>query len=205
MASKWKQKIKTTIKPITKIIITIIIAICGALLEASTDLIKNHFEPALVSTRNFFEDKLSPIPESAVIGLNITFYIPSATIGEKLADGFSATIPGSLCTSPNGHSIVHSFHGSYDEYQNNMIIHITCRPSGRILISLSPQSGHEVKVYEGRFNDGDKVPFPGIPGSYHAGILTMHRLDAVKAEGEWEPVNTCLPPACKDFDFSLDE
>lgn len=181
------------------------IAIGGGLMEASTDLIKNNFEPTLVSARNFFEDKLSPIPDSAIIGLNLTFHMPSTTIGEILSDGFSATIPSSRCISPNGYNIVHAFNGAYNEYKNSMIIHITCRPSGRISISLSPQSGQEVKVYEGRFSDGDKVPFPGIQGSYHAGILSMYRLDAVEAEGEWKPLNNCQPYTCNNFDFSLEE
>jgi hypothetical protein len=63
-----------------------------------------------------------------------------------------------------------------------------------------------VQVYEGRFKDGDKVAFPGVPGSYYAGILTMHRLDAVEPKGPWVPVNKCqIANTCNDGDFSINE
>lgn len=178
----------------------------GACLEASTDLIKNNFEPALMATRNFFEDQFSPIPDGALLGLNLTFYIPFTKAGDTSAEGVSATIPGSLCLKPNGHSIVRAFDESSYGHQTNAVIHLTCRPSGRISVSLVPQSGHSVKVYEGRFNDGDKVAFSGVPGSYYAGILTMYRLDAREPKGPWIPVNTCQQSAtCKDLDASLEE
>lgn len=197
---------KSLKKTISKGFIAIIVAVGGACLEASTDLIKNNFEPALVATRNFFEDQFSPLPDDALLGLNLTFYIPSAKAGETSAEGVSATISGSLCLKPNGHSIVRAFDESSHGHQTNAVIHLTCRPSGRISVSLAPQSGDSVKVYEGRFNDGDKVAFPGVPGSYYAGILTMHRLDAREPKGPWIPVNTCQQSTiCKDLDPSLED
>lgn len=197
---------KVAKKTISKGLIAIIMAAGGACLEASTDLIKNNFEPALMATRNFFEDQFSPIPDGALLGLNLTFYIPFAKAGDTSAEGVSATIPGSLCLKPNGHSIVRAFDESSYGHQTNAVIHLTCRPSGRISVSLVPQSGHSVKVYEGRFNDGDKVAFSGVPGSYYAGILTMYRLDAREPKGPWIPINTCQQSAtCKDLDASLEE
>lgn len=204
--AKKRAPTKSLKKTISKGIIAIIVAAGGACLEASTDLIKNNFEPALMATRNFFEDQFSPIPDGAQLGLNLTFYIPSAKAGETYAEGVSATIPGVLCLKPNGHSIVRTFDQSSYGHQTNTVIHLTCRPSGRVSVSLVPQSGHIVKVYEGRFNDGDKVPFSGVPGSYNAGILTMHRLDVREPEGAWVPVNTCQQSnTCKYLDASLEE
>jgi hypothetical protein len=104
--------------------------------EASSDLIKDNFEPVLVSARNFLEDRLSPIPGSALIGINLTFYLPSADAGEASAEEISATIPGSLCLASNGHSIVRPFDESANGHKTNVIMHIACRPSGRIYISL---------------------------------------------------------------------
>ncbi|ELR0533333.1 hypothetical protein R3I79_003446 [Escherichia coli] len=197
---------KVAKKTISKGLIAIIVAAGGACLEASTDLIKNNFEPALMATRNFFEDQFFPIPDGALLGLNLTFYIPFAKAGDTSAEGVSATIPGSLCLKPNGHSIVRAFDESSYGRQNNAVIHLTCRPSGRISVSLVPQSGHSVKIYEGRFNDGDKVAFSGVPGSYYAGILTMYRLDAREPKGPWISINTCLQSTtCKDLDASLEE
>lgn len=193
-------------KTLTRGLITIFIAVGGACLEASTDMIKKNFQPALISARNYFEDKLSPIPENALIGLNMTFYIPSAKAGETSAEAVSATIPGLLCLGPNGHSIVRPFDESADRHQTNVMMRITCRPSGRISISLSPQSGQDVQLYEGKFNDGDKVSFPGVPGSYSAGILTMYRLDAIEPKGPWVPANKCMQSnTCNESNFTFAE
>ena len=193
-------------KWIAKGFIAIILAVGGASLEASSDLIKNNFEPALVSARNFLEDQLFPIPRSALIGINLTFYLPSSDAGEASEEGVSATIPGSLCLASNGHNIVRPFEESANRYKTNVIMHIDCRPSGRISITLSPQNGEDVKVYEGRLSDGGKVAFAGVPGSYNAGIVTIHRLDAIEPKDPWVPVNKCLQSnTCKDSDFSVAE
>jgi len=193
-------------KWIAKGFIAIILALGGACLEASSDLIKNNFEPVLVSARNFLEDRLSPIPSSALIGINLTFYLSSAYAGEAYAEGVSATIPGSLCLASNGHNIVRPFEESANGYKTNVIMHIACRPSGRISITLSPQNGQGVKVYEGRLSDGVKVAFSGVPGSYNAGIVTIYRLDAIEPQGPRVPVNKCLQSnTCKDSDFSVAE
>ena len=154
-----------------------------------------------MATKYFFEDQFSSVPESAQFGLNLTFYIPSAKAGETFAEAVSATIPGSLCLKPKGHSIVRAFDDSAASHQTNVMMHITCRTSGRISISLASESNHNVKVYEGRFSDGEKVAFPGIPGSYYAGILTMYRLHAREPKGPWFSVNTCQQSnTCKDLD-----
>lgn len=193
-------------KWIAKGFIAIILAVGGACLEASSDIIKNNFEPVLVSARNFLEDRLSPIPSSALIGINLTFYLSSADAGEAYAEGVSATIPGSLCLASNGHNIVRPFEESANGYKTNVIMHIACRPSGRISITLSPQNGQAVKVYEGRLSDGDKVAFSGVPGSYNAGIVTIYRLDAIEPQGPWVPANKCLRSnTCEDSDFSISE
>lgn len=193
-------------KWIAKGFIAIILAVGGACLEASSDIIKNNFEPVLVSARNFLEDRLSPIPSSALIGINLTFYLSSADAGEAYAEGVSATILGSLCLASNGHNIVRPFEESANGYKTNVIMHIACRPSGRISITLSPQNGQAVKVYEGRLSDGDKVAFSGVPGSYNAGIVTIYRLDAIEPQGPWVPANKCLRSnTCEDSDFSISE
>ena len=164
-------------------------AIGGALLEASTDLLKRNFEPALVSTRNTLEDWTFPLPSEVVIGLNLMFYMPSASGDESWAEGVSATIPSRSCRKPGGHDIVRAFDESPNGHRTNTIMIIHCRPSGRVSVSLAPQSGDVRQIYDGRFKDGDKVGFAGVSGSYDAGVLTMHRLDAVKPTGPWEPLN----------------
>lgn len=206
MTFKKRSKTKSLKTPIAKGLFAILVAVGGACLEASTDLIKNNFEPALVALRNVSEDLFSPLPERALLGLNLAFYIPSAKAGETSEEAISATIPGTLCLAPNGHNIVRAFDEAANGHQTNVVIHIACRPSGRISVSLAPQSGHDIKVYEGRFSDGDKVAFSGVPGSYHAGILTMYRLDARDPKGPRVHINTCQRSnTCEDIDLSLEE
>lgn len=164
-------------------------AVGGALLEASTDLIKKNFESVLINTRNTLEDWTSPLPRETVIGLNLMFYMPPASGDESWAEGVSATIPSGSCRKPSGHDIVRAFDESPNGHRTNTIMIIHCRPSGRVSVSLAPQSGDVRQIYDGRFNDGEKIGFAGVAGSYAAGVLTMHRLDAVEPSGRWEPVN----------------
>lgn len=178
-------------KNLTKGIIAVIATIGGAYLEATTDIIKKNFEPALINARNSFEDRFSPLSDSAQIGLNLMFYVPSALGDEARAEGVSATIPGASCRKPNGHDIVRVFDESANGQNTNVVVIIHCTPSGRVSVSLAPQSGEIVPIYEGHFKDGQKAGFPGIPGSYYAGILTIYRLDGVKPKGSWGPVNKC--------------
>lgn len=164
-------------------------AVGGALLEASTDLLKKNFELAMVSTRNTFEDWLSPLPHDALIGITLQTYMPSPAENDFRSEEVSASIPAKSCRKPGGHSIVRVFDEAPNEHHTNAVMMIHCRPSGRLSIALAPQSGETVQIYEGRFQDGDKVGFPGVPGSYYAGILIMHRLDEVQPTGPWEPVS----------------
>ncbi len=71
-------------KNLSKSLIAVIASDGGACLEATTDIIKKNFEPALISVRNNFEDRLSPLPENALIGLSLDFYMPS-TLGSEPA------------------------------------------------------------------------------------------------------------------------
>lgn len=164
-------------------------AIGGALLEASTDLIKKNFEPALASSRNMLEDWFSPLPRDALIGITLQTYMPSPAENDFRSEEVSASIPAKSCRKPGGHSIVRVFDEAPNKHHTNAVMMIHCRPSGRVSIALAPQSGETVQIYEGRFQDGDKVGFPGVPGSYYAGVLTMHRLDEIQPTGPWEPVN----------------
>jgi hypothetical protein len=176
---------------LSKGLIAILAAVGGAGLEATTDLVKKNFEPALVSARNAVEDWLAPLPPEALIGINLMFYTPATSVDQPWAEAVSATIPANSCREPDGHDIVRVFDESPNGHRTNAVMMIHCRPSGRVSIGLAPQSGQIVNIYDGRFKDGEKKGFPGVPGSYHAGVLTMYRLDAVKPSGPLVPVNKC--------------
>ncbi|MBS4086657.1 MULTISPECIES: hypothetical protein [Pseudomonas] len=191
-------------KNLSKSLIAVIASVGGACLEATTDIIKKNFEPALISVRNNFEDRLSPLPENALIGLSLDFYMPSTLGSETSAEGVSASISGRSCRKSGGHNIVRVFDESANGHRTNAVMIIHCSPSGRISVSLAPQSGQIVPIYEGRFKDGEKAGFPGVPGSYYAGVLTIHRLDAVEPKGPWVPANKCqVDNSCNSEDFSI--
>lgn len=172
-----------------RVLAVIVAAVSGACLEATTDVIKKNFEPALISARNAFEDWAYPLPSNAIIGLTLQSFLPSAKSDEPWAEAVSATISGKSCLEPDGHEIVRAFDEAPNGHRTNAIMMIRCRPSGRVSVSLTPQSGSTVLIYDGRFKDGEKATFPGIPGSYYAGILTMYRLDSVVPNGSWEEMS----------------
>lgn len=191
-------------KKLSKGLIAVVAAVGGACLESTTDIIKKNFEPVLIGTRNTFEDWLDPLPSDALIGITLETYMPSASGDEPSAEAVSATIPAKSCRKPDGHDIIRTFDDSPNGHRTNAVMMIHCRPSGRVSIALAPQSGEIVQVYEGRVKDGDKAGFPGVPGSYYAGIVTMHRLDAVEPNGPWVPVNECqVDNSCDSKDFSI--
>ncbi|WLG49086.1 hypothetical protein [Pseudomonas sp. FP1742] len=191
-------------KKVLKALAMALAAIGGAFLEATTDVMKKNFEPALISARNAIEDWTSPLPDDALIGITLETYMPSASPSEPWAEAVSATIPAKSCLEPDGHEIVRAFDQSPNGHRTNAVMMIHCRPSGRVSVSLAPQSGSTVQVYDGRFKDGEKAAFPGVPGSYYAGILTMYRLDSVEPKGPWVPVNKCqVDNSCDTKDFSV--
>lgn len=191
-------------KNLSKGLIAVIAAVGGACLEATTDIIKKNFELALIGTRNTFEDWSSPIPADALIGITLETYMPSASGDEPRAEAVSATILAKSCRKPDGHDIIRVFDESPNGHRTNAVMMIHCRPSGRVTVSLAPQSGETVQIYEGRFKDGEKAGFPGVPGSYYAGVLTMHRLDAVEPSGPRVPVNECqVNDSCDSKDLSI--
>jgi len=186
-----------------KVLTVTVAAVSGACLEATTDVIKKNFEPALIGARNAFEDWAYPLPSNAMIGINLQSFMPSAKSDEPWAEAVSATISGKSCLEPDGHEIVRAFDEAPNGHRTNAIMMIRCRPSGRVSVSLTPQSGSTILIYDGRFKDGEKAAFPGIPGSYYAGILTMYRLDSVIPKGSWEPVNKCqIDNSCDSAELS---
>ncbi|UXZ98911.1 hypothetical protein K3169_14070 [Pseudomonas phytophila] len=179
-------------------------AIGGAILGSSTDLLKEQLWPWLYGVGHYAEDVLDPISEDELIGVNLVFYIPPEFRKGHSSEGLSASIPAKQCLKGK-HQVIRNFDDTSDDHQTNAIVHITCRPSGRLTVSLTPQDGKIVEIYDGIFNDGDRASFPGVQGSYHAGILTMHWLNSVKPEGPLLPVNKCqIDNSCAPKDFTTE-
>jgi hypothetical protein len=167
---------------------------------ALTDFIK----PTLVSGWEWAQDQLSPMSEDKLIGVNLMFYIPNNVNKERSFEAVSATFWPKRCKRPEGDSIVRTFDDGERDSYTNAIISISCRASGRTRITLTPESGTTLAIYDGIVKDGEKVPFPGVPGSYYAGLLTLYLLDIKMPDGPAVPVNKCqITNTCAEELFKI--
>jgi hypothetical protein len=139
----------------------------------------------------WIQDHLFPMPDDKLIGAELRFYIPNNVNKGRSFEAVSVTFWPERCKRPEGASIVRTFDDGERDSYTNAIVTISCRASGRTLVTLTPQSGTTVTIYDGIFRDGEKKPFAGIPGSYYAGLLTLHLLDTKMPSGPWRLVNKC--------------
>jgi hypothetical protein len=183
-----------------KIMSALVVATGGALLYEYNDALSSMAKPTFSSAWAWAQDHLSPMESGKLIAVDLKFFIPSNVDKKRSVEGISATFPAARCRRPEGASITRSFDGGSRDSYTNAIVTISCRASGRTLVKLTPQSGAPVMVYDGIYNDGDQVPFSGMPGSYYAGMLTMHFLDEKLPSGPRVPVNKCqITKTCADM------
>jgi hypothetical protein len=159
------------------------------LLATYNDALTSTVKPAIASAWDWLQDHLSPMESGKLIAVELRFFIPPNVDKERSFEAVSATVSAERCKHPGGKSITRSFDGGSRDSYTDAIVSISCRASGRTLVKLIPQSGAPVTVYDGFYKDGDRVPFPGIPGSYYAGMLTMYFLDEKIPSGPRVPVN----------------
>lgn len=155
--------------------------------EVLTDVIK----PTVNSGWAWLQDHFSPMSEDKIIAVELKFYIPSDVNKRRSFEAMSATFWPKRCKRPEGASIVRTFDSGGRDSYTNAIVRISCRASGRTLVTLTPQSGPILTVYDGIFKDGEVVSFPGVPGSYYAGLLSMYLLDTDMPAGPRVPINKC--------------
>ncbi len=163
----------------------------GVLLLTYTDALASFFKPTLSSVWAWTQDQVSPMSDDKLIGVDLRFYIPPNVDKGRSFEAVSATFWPKRCKRPEGASITRTFDGGERDSYTNAIISISCRASGRTMVSLTSQNGTTLTVYDGIFKDGEKITFPGIPGSYYAGTLTLHLLDTKMPDGPRRPINKC--------------
>jgi hypothetical protein len=174
-----------------KIVSALVLTTSGALLVTYNDALSSIVKPTFVAAWAWTQDRLSPMESGKRIAVELRFFIPSTVDKERSFEAVSATFSAERCKRPGGASITRWFDGGARDSYTNAIVSISCRASGRTLVKLTPQSGAPVTLYDDIYKDGDKVPFPGIPGSYYAGMLTMYFFDEKMPSGPWVPVNKC--------------
>lgn len=174
-----------------RIVSALVLATGGVLLLNYNDALNSIVKPAFTSMWAWTEDHLHPMESDTLIGVELRFFIPPNVDKQRSFEAVSATFPAKRCKRSGGASITRSFDGGSRDSYTHAIVSISCRASGRTLVKLTPQSGAPVTVYDGVFTDGEQVPFAGIPGSYYAGLLTMHVLNDKMLTGPRRPVNKC--------------
>lgn len=174
-----------------KAAMALVVASGLTLLAMYKEAFNSFIRPTLTSGWARVQDHLFPMPDDKIIAVALTFDIPTSVNTKISSEGMSATFWPTQCKRPGGASIVRSFDSGERNSYTNAIVSISCSASGRTLVTLTPQSGAAMTIYEGIFKDGEKIAFPGAPGSYYAGLLTLYLLDTKEPAGPRVPVNEC--------------
>lgn len=175
----------------SKAVVAIVASTGGVLAATYNDALTTFIKPGLANAWAWTQDRVSPMANDKLIGVGLMFYIPPNVDRGRSAEGVSVTLWPERCKRPGGVSIKKAYgDGERDSY-TNAIVGISCRASGRTLVTLTPESGTAVTIYDGIPKDGEQIAFTGVPGSYYAGIVSLYWLDKKMPDGPWVPVNKC--------------
>lgn len=170
---------------------TIVTMTVGATIEAYGSYIQKNVGPFFASGWNLLQDHISPLSMDKQIGVSLRFYIPPSVDKAREFESKSVTLPAELCHKSESRPIVSNFDGGERDSYTNVIVRVSCRPSGRTKVVLAPQSGDVITLYDDIFKDGTRVEFPGVPGSYNAGVLSLYILGD-EPHGPLFPINKCM-------------
>ncbi|MBJ2114449.1 hypothetical protein JFQ86_16590 [Serratia ureilytica] len=187
--SNLKKRIMISIS----IVITTIISTTGiAFLEAYSNLLSQNIAPSIKSVWYWTRGYVTPIPDDQQYVFDIGFYIPSEVNKSTISEHMGISIPTKECRLMKGKMEVKSSTDSWRENHINVIAEVYCSRSGLVKVELSPQSGgKKLTIYDGFFEDGKIVSFPGVSGSYYAGVLRLLQVGTEEPSGPWIPVNKC--------------
>lgn len=195
---KSKQKIKSNrclnlkkrIMIGVGVVMTTMISTSGiAVLEVYSNFLSQNIVPTIRSVWYWTRGYIVPIPDDKQYVFDIGFYIPSDISRSTISEHIGISIPTKECRSVEGASAINPrLLGDY----NNVIAEVHCYRSGLVKVELSPQNGgKKLTLYDGIFVNGKKKSFPGVSGSYNAGILRLLQVGTEKPSGPMVPVNKC--------------
>jgi hypothetical protein len=169
----------------------LLVATVGVPLAAYETGLKHVVEPWVSNAFAWAEDQVRPMPDDKLIGISLRFWDPSDADRSTTFEGLSITIGPKQCRQPGGYALTRVFADRDFNANTHAFVHVTCRASGRVTVTLIPRSGAAATVYEGRAKEWDQLPFPGVKGSYSYGdvVVTMWGRDL--PAGPWRPVNKC--------------
>lgn len=168
----------------------IAVSACVALGAYETGL-KRVVEPWMSEAFGWMEDRMMPMADDKDIGIDIRFWDPGAADARTTAEGLSITLGPKQCRQPDGYALTRRFAGRDVNAATHAFVHVTCRASGRVTVTLTPRSGATATIYDGRAKEWERLPFPGVKDSYSYGDVTVVLLDRRPPAGPWKPVNRC--------------
>ncbi|WP_175762602.1 hypothetical protein [Burkholderia anthina] len=183
----------------SKAVVAVVASTGGVLAATYNDALTSFIKPGLANAWAWTQDRISPMADDKLIGVSLTFFIPPNVDKGRSAESVSVTLSPEHCKRPDGVSIKKAYGDRERDSYTNAIVGISCRASGRTVVTLTPESGAAVTVYDGIPKDGEQVAFSGVTGSYYAGIASLYWLDKKMPDGPWVPVNKCqLTNTCAD-------
>lgn len=166
-------------------------AIVTGIGDVSRNLVSENVVPAMTSAWFHVYGIFNPLPEHHDYHFSVTFFNPPSEGKPGSEESTGVSIPGEKCSKPEGVTSYKTSSSDIKGWQTYVITEVFCSSHG-VTVTLIPQAGGEKQIiYDGLFYEDKKVPFPGVPGRYNAGVLWLLSTDRSEPQGEWEPVNEC--------------
>ncbi|RKD87384.1 hypothetical protein [Kushneria marisflavi] len=180
-----------------KACLSLISATGGVLLEAYTSLITGYVGPFLLSTIEWTQDHVSPMPADQQIVAQAHFFISSKRGASHSGEIMGVSLKGSDCLKQGGASEYNLYEPRGEDTYTDALLRATCRPSGKTKVTLTPRNGSPKVLFDGFIDGKTQVEFGGVEGSYEYGMLTLSYVGTAEPVGPFVPVNQVFPLAEK--------
>lgn len=170
---------------------TMLAVTSSAMIEVYRNIVSENVVHVVNSTWVKIYGMLNPLPRDHDYHFSVTFYIPPSGDNTGGSESTGVSISGEECTKSRGITARTPSSLHFENWQNNIITEAYCS-SGKVIVSLIPQTGGERQViYDGLFYEGKQITFSGVSGKYNAGVLTLISTDRSEPTGDWAPINEC--------------
>ncbi|EOJ8668810.1 hypothetical protein J7S95_18745 [Providencia stuartii] len=175
----------------TLAVTTMLAVTSSAMIEAYRNIVSENVVHVMNSAWVKVYGMFNPLPKEHDYHFSVTFYIPPSGDNTGGSESTGVSISGEECSKSGGITYSTPSSLNFENWQNNIITEAYCS-SGKVIVSLIPQTGGEKQViYDGLFYEGKQITFSGVSGKYNAGVLTLISTDRSEPTGDWVPVNEC--------------
>lgn len=162
---------------VTSGLTALLLATAAVLLTAYKSELMHVVGPWVSDAFAWTEDHVRPMPDDKLVGINLRFWDPSDADREQVFEALSITIGPKQCRQPGGYKFTRIFGDRDFNPSTYALVHVSCRASGRVAVTLIPRSGAAATVYDGHAKEWEQLPFPGVKGSYSYGDVVVTMLD----------------------------